>query len=277
MTVVTELHFKTRTLQRDWQGQHVGRLVWFIDIADAGTALNYAKVNNAIDVNMPFPGVPTLFADVIDYARDPSGAGGEITATFSSDRRFGSFQKIDKDKPGYYSFDVDIKPVVIKTPANIRSVITKGGVTAESIPVWVIEERSIDEPRSLITVNVVVADWDKNKTTACMAQVNKIHTIGGLKYLYRGAKTFQRRQSGGTSGGSWDVTHEWLGDPGTAPIESPNPAAFRIGAPAGRLPHWAYIVEPSDDPAADPHTITTYRPHEEAPNGWIGLPGMPPL
>lgn len=264
--------------QRDWQGKYVAQKQWFVDIVDAAAALDFAKTNAGIEVNMPFPGIPGLIADVVQVSSS-NGVLSEITALFSSDRRFGNSQKIDKDKPGYYSFNMATRSIVMKTPVNVFAPITiNAGGDQSTTKMWVIENHDVEEPRVFIEVTSTATDWNKSKTAACIAQVNRIHTIGGVEYLYRGCNTNQRIQSGTDSkGGTWDVTHEWIGDPGTQPIESPTPSKILFGDLTGRPPHWKYVVIPSDDPKTTPHYVTVYKPYKSDPNGWIGLPGMPAL
>lgn len=272
------------TFRKDWQGQFVGQATWYVDIRDAAGALAFAKTNSGVDVNMPFPGVPNLLADAVQTSPASDGVGTLITLTFSTDRRFGGWQTIDKDRPGYYSFDVDVRSVQFPTPVNIYAPVTVAGPDGDvDEHRWTIEIHPIEEPRFYVSVNVAVDDWDKNKTAACVAQVGKVHTIGGVDYLYRGCKTYQRRQSPvGTTvpaRGSWDVTHDWAGDPGTERVDSPDPDKFVVGLNTAqrRKPHWKYVVVPSADPKTTEHEVRQYQYYDADPQGYLQLPGMPPI
>jgi hypothetical protein len=278
MTTITPRLFPAPGFSVDWQGRFTGKRQWHIDIPDASQARDYARTNAGIDVNMPFPGVPNLLADVINVEPDGVGVGNEITAIFSSDRRFGGSQNIDKDQPGYYSVDFSTQSVVRKTPANIKSTIavSAAGSTTKK-KVWTNEIHEIEEAAGYVVVNVSVQSWNMAKNNAVMAQVNHVHTIGGTQLRFKGSNTYMRRQAGSNTPAVYDVTYEWQVDPGTDPIDSPDISKFQIGDLTGRPPHWRYIVEPSDDPENTRHTITVYRAYKNDPNGYLSLPGMPPI
>lgn len=278
MTTVRPRQFPAPSVQKDWQGKFVGQMQWHVDLLDSSQALEYVRVNNGIDVNMPFPGVPNLVADVVRAEPDGIGAGHEIVAVFSSDRRFGGSQNIDKDLPDYYSVDFNTQSVLRPTPVNIKSriaVTAAGDITTKNV--WTNEIHDIEEAGGYVVVNVSVQNWNMGKNNAVMGQVNHIHNISGTLLRFKGSNTYQRRQSGTNQPAVWDVTYEWQCDPGTDPVDSPDITKFQIGDLTGRPPHWRYIVEPSANPETTRHTITVYRAYKNDPSGYLSLPGMPPI
>lgn len=280
MSTVIELNFKSGFAQQDWQGKWVGQRVWWTDIRDPKSALDYAKEYFGIDVNMPYPGITGLVADVRAVGVDGQGVGNEITLTFSSDRRFGGSQNIDKDAPGYYTTDIDIRNVAFPTPVNFRTTInvTSGGTT-ESTDVWDIENHNIDEPRAFFEVNTVTTGWSLNKTKAVLLQVNKIHTIGGIQLLFRGGRTYQRRQATATQQASYDLTYIWEMDPGTERVDSPDPDVFVVGINTAlrRQPFSRYVIRPSTDPANAEHEVYEFPQYDSDPGGYLTLPSIPPI
>lgn len=280
MSTIVELNQKSRSAQKDWKGQMVAQLVWDVDIRDPKEALEFAKTEAGVDVNMPFPGYPNLIADVVAARVNDREVGNEIVATFSTDRRFGGSQNIDKDKDGYYSTDIDIRSVAFKTPVNFRTsiTITVNGAS-EVTDVWDIENHDIDEPRAFFEVNTVTNLWSLNRTKAVLAQINKIHIIGGTPLLFRGARTYQRRASGGTLPPSWDLTYLWEMDPGTERLDSPDDTKFIIGINTAlrRDPFNKYIVRPSADPKLDEHEVWQYAAYATDAGGYLTLPSIPPI
>lgn len=276
---------ESKSTSLDWRGQRVGQRRFYVDIRDPAGAQNYVQSNDGVAVNGAFPGFSSLLCDVVQDDPAEDGLGTIITATYSTDRRFGSWQKIDKEKAGYYSFDVNCYMAKQKIPVDVRGTVSvKGpdGSTANAtVQVWLIEAHDADEPRGDVTVNCSVADWGTSQTSACMAQVGHIHTINGVKYLYKGVRTYQRLPSGGSTPAKWDVTHTWFLDPGSPVVATPDPLKFLYAANLGnglsRNPYENFVVYPSSDPANTPHAISTYQPHKIAsdPSEYLALPGMP--
>lgn len=261
----------------DWQGRRVGQQSYYVDIRDSKGAQEYVAQNAGMATNSPFPGFPSVICDVVQDRPAPDGIGTIVTGIYSSDRRFGSWTKIDKDRNGYYQFNDDSRLVKVKTPVQVVGYISVQNPAGSKtdIACWVIESHDIEEARRTITVEVTVNDWNLSKGTAVRNQTGKLHTIGGIKYRFMGGRTHQVRQSAAGVQATWRVTYEHLDDPGSPPVTAT--PKYQVGEVSGRSPHAAYVVQPSSDPTMTPHVITEYQPYASEPSGHLSLPGWPPL
>lgn len=261
----------------DWQGHRVGQQSYYVDIRDSKGAQDYVAQNAGLTIDAPFPGFADTLCDVVQDRPAEDGIGTIVTGIYSSDRRFGSFTRINKDIIGYYQFNDDSSLVKIKTPVQVRGYVSVQDPSGNKtdIQVWVIESHDIEEARRLITVEVTVPDWNLSKGVAVRNQTGKRHTINGVQYRFLGGQTRQVRQASGNIKAAWRVTYKHMDDPGTPAI--PLGSGFQIGEPSGRSPHAAYVVIPSSDPKTTPHTITEYQPYKPDPQGHLSLPYWPPL
>lgn len=259
----------------DWRGQRVGRRRFYVDIRDPGGAQDYVRINNGLATDGAFPGFSTCLCDVVQDEPANDGVGTLVTGTYSTDRRFGSWQNVNKDNAGYFSFDVTCRSVMLDTPVNTRTTVTDR-TTGTTTDVWTIVGHKIEEGRIFINVNVTADSWDASKTSAVLAQVNHIHHIGTYYYQFKGGRTRQRTQATDKAPAKYDVTYEWFGDNGSAKIVSADTTKFQY-CTFDRPSFSKYIVRPSSNAQTTPHEILTYNPYKNDFLGYLNLPNCPPL
>ena len=236
-------------------------------------------------INAPYPGIgaTNLIVDSVETSAYSDGVSTKVTYNYSSDRRFGSPAKINKDAIGYYGFRGYATSEVVTVPYAVRekiSLATGAGFEVDQ-DVWTLkDDKKITEPRARFVINSMVYGWDVGKSFAVLSQMKKVHKIGQMKLLFESGNWDRRTDV--SEGDQYDVTYEWLYDPGTQPVDESTYDTARLVFPrVDRQPFWEYVayLDPFNKPTTPQGKpiITSIPIFKEDLLGWKNLPGMPNL
>lgn len=266
---VTELQTKTRGYGLDANNRETASRVWFVDTYDRDTAI-YALGQDGVTIGSAFPDRNTLKLDSFSVS-PPVGAGVEVTALYSSDRRFAPIPPPDKLNPTWYRLTSTSRETEREYPyLEYRSVAVPGNPNGARA--WTVTKRKLIEAVGEFSVSVVVDAWSVERENYCTSQVGLIHVIAGRQSLFMG---HQLNAQINASSQQYEVQYTWSIDPGTRAfpaIDDP-----RVILPPERPPFWEYTTRVIDDPSVQAPTPYAFQVRTTNANGWQGLPGMVPL
>lgn len=121
-----------------------------------------------------------------------------------------------------------------------------------------------------VRLNVEKSTFDAASVATIAGETGKIHTFGGLQWLFQGGSS-DELESGVVS-----IVYTWMNDPGTPAIASlvnDNINLYRI-AP-DRLPFQEYVVRTFTTASGPDAEILCVNTYEANPTGHTTLPGSP--
>jgi hypothetical protein len=212
----------------------------------------------------------------------------------------------DRLAPGYASIELTSRPKIVELPIFQlqKIVVPTDGAPVDPQFAWAQLDNtfSVEVTEEVLTI-VLSKTYLTSLTlveqiqvfTSARSQLNKIHLIGGEKYLFKGLQDFRQRTDDlGDEPARAEVRYEWVYDPGvrnTLGIAPVGGLIFRGQVVAGLpLLDTAFIAQDADfvirpyarvdwfpnraNPATPPLVQFSNPYDDDDENGWLSLPGI---
>jgi hypothetical protein len=253
---------------------------------------------------IPLPGNAEikLFADRYDKAAQSDGTT-EVTVVYSTDRAGRLRTAPDTTKPGFVSLSVVNQDAQVNLPMLFSfPLLVPGNVALSQKPAIEDTIYHISETRTIYQCRVAIPFFPFADMDLIRKMNNKLNYINNQYCLFKAGQIHQTEKQ------AWEISYEWISDPGTGPLlslptvqtEPGGPEFVVIGAEADRRRLYTppsgenklKLLDPllSDDEeyVRSPfHTLTYYVTKQMVPVwlqfcpykidrlGWQALPGTP--
>lgn len=227
------------------------------------------------------PGLMPFAANPTERIGSGTDVGWNVEVQYGRNRLSGSDVRITPPDTTDLAYKLDSTstrsdpitiPIVVETQITFPQPLT--GIPVTQVVIRTVElKRTV--AKTIYNLRLNTSTFGLAEVLAVEAQTDRVHTISGKKWLFRGGDMDEIEE------GVYTLTYEWLSDPGTPEISIPEVDGINqaVTTPA-RGPFQDYVVrlytETSGPLAGQTRArVELVDTYDEDATGWMSLPGSP--